>query len=104
MQALREAQEYIVAGVPVGKYLADQLLLPLGIGTYLGSGGGHFVPWPFPAMPQLTWRHYDCFWGSMLLWNVAAKMIIWCESANSYSVRRQIIASRAGESTGMRNE
>ena len=25
--------------MPVGKYLADQLMLPLGIGAYLGSGG-----------------------------------------------------------------
>jgi RNA 3'-terminal phosphate cyclase (ATP) len=25
--------------VPVGKYLADQLLLPLGIGAHLGGGG-----------------------------------------------------------------
>jgi RNA 3'-terminal phosphate cyclase (ATP) len=42
MQALAEAQEYLAAGVPVGKHLADQLLLPLGIAAYLGSGGGTF--------------------------------------------------------------
>ena len=40
MQALGEAREYLAAGVPVGKHLADQLMLPLGIGAYLGTGGG----------------------------------------------------------------
>ena len=28
--------------MPVGKYLADQLLLPLGIGAHFGTGGGAF--------------------------------------------------------------
>jgi RNA 3'-terminal phosphate cyclase (ATP) len=42
MQALRQAEEYLAADVPVGTHLADQLLLPLGIGAYLGSGGGMF--------------------------------------------------------------
>ena len=42
MQALREAEGYLAAGVPVGTHLADQLMLPLGIGAYLGSGGGMF--------------------------------------------------------------
>ena len=42
MQALREAEEYLAADVPVGTHLADQLMLPLGIGAYLGSGGGMF--------------------------------------------------------------
>jgi RNA 3'-terminal phosphate cyclase (ATP) len=41
-EALCQAEEYVVAGVPVGKHLADQLMLPLGIGAYLGSGGGVF--------------------------------------------------------------
>ena len=41
-EALRQAEEYLVAGVPVGKYLADQLMLPLGVGAHLGSGGGVF--------------------------------------------------------------
>jgi RNA 3'-terminal phosphate cyclase (ATP) len=39
MQVLREAQDYLAADVPVGKHLADQLLLLLGIGAYLGAGG-----------------------------------------------------------------
>jgi RNA 3'-terminal phosphate cyclase (ATP) len=39
-EALRQAEEYLVAGVPVGRYLADQLVLPLRIGAWLGSGGG----------------------------------------------------------------
>jgi RNA 3'-terminal phosphate cyclase (ATP) len=42
MEALREAKEYLAAGVPVGRHLADQIMLPLGIGAYLGSGGGVF--------------------------------------------------------------
>ena len=41
-EALRQAEEYLAAGVPVGRYLADQLMLPLGIGAYLGTGGGVF--------------------------------------------------------------
>ncbi len=41
-EALRQAEEYLAAGVPVGRYLADQLMLPLGIGAPLGSGGGVF--------------------------------------------------------------
>ena len=39
---LDEARAYLAAGVPVGKYLADQLLLPLGIGAHFGTGGGAF--------------------------------------------------------------
>ncbi len=42
MQALRQAEEYQAADVPVGTHLADQLMLPLGIVAYLGSGGGMF--------------------------------------------------------------
>ncbi len=42
MQALREAEEYLAADVPVGTHLADQLMLPLGIGAHLGSVGGMF--------------------------------------------------------------
>jgi RNA 3'-terminal phosphate cyclase (ATP) len=41
-EALRQAEEYLAAGVPVGRHLADQIMLPLGIGAYLGSGGGVF--------------------------------------------------------------
>jgi RNA 3'-terminal phosphate cyclase (ATP) len=41
-EALCQAEEYLAAGVPVGKHLADQLMLPLGIGAHLGSGGGVF--------------------------------------------------------------
>jgi RNA 3'-terminal phosphate cyclase (ATP) len=42
MEAVREAQAYLAAGVPVGLHLADQLMLPLGIGAYHGTGGGVF--------------------------------------------------------------
>jgi RNA 3'-terminal phosphate cyclase (ATP) len=41
-RALDEARAYLAANVPVGQYLADQLLLPLGIGAHFGSGGGTF--------------------------------------------------------------
>ncbi len=41
-RVLDDARAYLAAGVPVGRYLADQLLLPLGIGAHLGSGGGNF--------------------------------------------------------------
>ena len=39
--AARQANEYIAAGVPVGEYLADQLMLPLGISAWQGSGGSY---------------------------------------------------------------
>ncbi len=42
MRVLDEARAYLAAGVPVGKYLADQLLLPLGIAAHFGTGGGMF--------------------------------------------------------------
>jgi RNA 3'-terminal phosphate cyclase (ATP) len=49
LEALREAEEYLASEVPVGKHLADQLMLPLGIGAYLGSGGGSFRTLPLAA-------------------------------------------------------
>ena len=39
---VRQVRRYCKSDVPVGEYLADQLLLPLGIGAHLGSGGGEF--------------------------------------------------------------
>jgi RNA 3'-terminal phosphate cyclase (ATP) len=41
-RTLDEARRYLDADVPVGPHLADQLLLPLGIGAHQGSGGGVF--------------------------------------------------------------
>jgi RNA 3'-terminal phosphate cyclase (ATP) len=41
-KALRAAQDYLAADAPVEEHLADQLIVPLGIGAYLGSGGGAF--------------------------------------------------------------
>ena len=35
-------QEYLAANVPVGEYLADQLMLPLGIAAWQGSGPSTF--------------------------------------------------------------
>jgi RNA 3'-terminal phosphate cyclase (ATP) len=45
-QCLREARIYLAADVPVGQHLADQLLLPLGIGAYKKTGGGAFRTMP----------------------------------------------------------
>ena len=39
---LDEARDYLKAGAPVGRYLADQLMLPLGIGAWQGTGGGAY--------------------------------------------------------------
>lgn len=41
-EAVRQARRYIRSGVPVGEFLADQLLLPLGIGAAQGTGGGQY--------------------------------------------------------------
>jgi RNA 3'-terminal phosphate cyclase (ATP) len=41
-QVCDEARRYLDADVPVGEHLADQLLLPLGIGACRGTGGGAF--------------------------------------------------------------
>ena len=44
--AWRELQRYLKSDAPVGEHLADQLLLPLAIGAYFGSGGGQFRTTP----------------------------------------------------------
>lgn len=41
-RAVDQYREYLTAEVPVGKYLADQLMLPLGIATWQGSGPSAF--------------------------------------------------------------
>ncbi len=41
-KAVDQYREYLAAEVPVGKYLADQLMLPLGIATWQGSGPSLF--------------------------------------------------------------
>ncbi len=41
-EVVNEVRRYTKSDVPVGEHLADQLLLPLGIGAYLGDGGGSF--------------------------------------------------------------
>jgi RNA 3'-terminal phosphate cyclase (ATP) len=55
-ECLHEAQDYLSAGVPVGPHLADQLLLPLGIATYQGTGGGTFRTM---ALTQHALTHLD---------------------------------------------
>jgi len=48
-RTLDRAQHYLDAGVPVGEHLADQLLLPLGIGAHQGTGGGAFRTLPLSS-------------------------------------------------------
>jgi RNA 3'-terminal phosphate cyclase (ATP) len=45
-QAAEMLLHYLAAGVPVGEYLADQLLLPLAISAAHGGGGGTFRTLP----------------------------------------------------------
>jgi RNA 3'-terminal phosphate cyclase (ATP) len=46
MHPLREARDYLAADVPVGTHLADQLMLPLGIAAWSGSGSSVFRTMP----------------------------------------------------------
>lgn len=45
-RAWRETKAFLESEVPVGEYLADQLLLPMGIGAHLGTGGGTILTGP----------------------------------------------------------
>lgn len=50
-EVLREARDYVQADVPVGRHLADQLMLPLGVSAWqkgggAGQGGGSFRTLP----------------------------------------------------------
>lgn len=51
-QTLDRAQRYLDAHVPVGEHLADQLLLPLGLGAHQGTGGGVFRTLPLSSHSQ----------------------------------------------------
>ena len=46
LQVVREAEEYLATGAPVGKYLADQLLIPMAL-------AGSNAAWPRDA--QMDW-------------------------------------------------
>ena len=48
-RTLERARHYLDAGVPVGEHLADQLLLPMGIGAHQGTGGGAFRTLPLSS-------------------------------------------------------
>lgn len=41
-QCVRQVKRYLKADVPVGEYLADQIILPLAIGASQSTGGGTF--------------------------------------------------------------
>ncbi len=43
-EAVRQMREYLTAGVPVGHYLADQLMLPLGISAWQGKEADSSAP------------------------------------------------------------
>ena len=57
-EAIQQTQEYLAADVPAGPYLADQLLLPLGISAWQAqqsgksSGGGSFRTLPLTRHSQ----------------------------------------------------
>ena len=51
-EAVKEARNYLAAGVPVGPYLADQLLLPLGIAAWQTGRGGSFKTQPLTRHSQ----------------------------------------------------
>jgi RNA 3'-terminal phosphate cyclase (ATP) len=48
-RTLDRVGHYLAADVPVGEHLADQLLLPLGIGAHQGTGGGVFRTLPLSS-------------------------------------------------------
>jgi len=48
-KAYKAANFYLHRGQPVGEYLADQLLLPLAIGAWRGTGGGRFATGPLTS-------------------------------------------------------
>ena len=50
--AIREFETYLGLNVPVGEHLADQLLLPMAIGAYQGTGGGEFLTGPLSLHTQ----------------------------------------------------
>jgi RNA 3'-terminal phosphate cyclase (ATP) len=48
---LKEARDYLQAGVPVGPYLADQLMLPLGVSAWRNAGGGGRAGGSYRTLP-----------------------------------------------------
>lgn len=50
--AIREFEAYLDLDVPVGVHLADQLLLPMAIGAYQGTGGGELLTGPLSLHTQ----------------------------------------------------
>lgn len=54
-QVLRSARAYLAAGVPVGEYLADQILLPMAI----AAGAGHASEFRTGPLSQHARTHID---------------------------------------------
>lgn len=61
-EAAAEAQEYLAAGVPVGRHLADQLLLPLALAGE-GAGGSVFHTLPPTLHTETNARVIERFLG-----------------------------------------
>ncbi len=55
-QAWRQVKKYLNSEWPIGEHLADQLMLPLGIGAHFGTGGGRFLTGP---LSQHSKTHID---------------------------------------------
>ncbi|MGL6196281.1 MAG: RNA 3'-terminal phosphate cyclase, partial [Thermoguttaceae bacterium] len=45
-KAVDQYRDYLTADVPVGRYLADQIMMPLGLAAYQGSGASTFRTLP----------------------------------------------------------
>ena len=76
---LDEARRYLAAGVPVGEHLADQLLLPLGIGATWAPAAGRFARWPSRSTPRRTSRFCIAFSKSTSRSSKPAGMMWSCE-------------------------
>jgi len=50
-EVVSQVRDYLVANVPVGPYLADQFLLPLGLSAWLPAHGNHQRGGSFRTMP-----------------------------------------------------
>lgn len=51
-ETLREARQYLAARVPIGPYLADQLMLPLSLAAIRGGGPSEFLTMPLTRHSQ----------------------------------------------------
>jgi RNA 3'-terminal phosphate cyclase (ATP) len=67
-----------------GRHLADQIMLPLGVGAYCGTGGGaisHAAA--SPPTPRRTWKSGGTFWASTRGSSTTVGATVWCKLARS---------------------